>query len=75
MIPLQQDLVGDIRGKLIVLQCAIGLVLLIACANVPVSSSRVPPCARRRWPCGLLWEQAGGGLCSNSLPKAYSWRW
>jgi predicted permease len=34
VIPLQQDLVVDIRGKLIVLQCAIGLVLLIACANV-----------------------------------------
>jgi len=34
VIPLQQDLVVDIRGRVIVLQCAIGLVLLIACANV-----------------------------------------
>jgi len=34
VIPLQQDLIVDVRGKLIVLQCAIGLVLLIACANV-----------------------------------------
>ena len=34
VIPLQQDLIVDIRGKLILLQCAIGLVLLIACANV-----------------------------------------
>jgi predicted permease len=34
VIPLQQDLIVDIRGRLIVLQCAIGLVLLIACANV-----------------------------------------
>jgi predicted permease len=33
-IPLQQDLIVDIRGKLVLLQCAIGLVLLIACANV-----------------------------------------
>jgi len=33
-IPLQQDLIVDIRSKLILLQCAIGLVLLIACANV-----------------------------------------
>jgi len=34
VIPLQQDLIVDIRGRLLVLQCAIGLVLLIACANV-----------------------------------------
>jgi putative ABC transport system permease protein len=34
VIPLQQDLIVDIRDKLILLQCAIGLVLLIACANV-----------------------------------------
>jgi putative ABC transport system permease protein len=34
VIPLQEFLVTNIRARLIVLQCAIGLVLLIACANV-----------------------------------------
>lgn len=34
VLPLQQFMVGNIRTKLIVLQCAIGLLLLIACINV-----------------------------------------
>jgi putative ABC transport system permease protein len=34
VIPLQEFLVTNVRARLIVLQCAISLVLLIACANV-----------------------------------------
>ena len=64
-IPRQQDLVGDIRGRLIILLCSVGIVLLIACANVASLLLRAPRRAARKSPCASLWEQAGCGSFAN----------
>ena len=69
--PLAQDVVGDVANALWVLMGTIGIVMLVACANVAsLLLVAEPRGGNRNWRCGPRSARAGDGSLAELLVES-----
>ena len=75
LVSLAHHVSGPVSPALFVLACAVGVVMLIVCANLSnLQLARFGSAAKGNGACGLRWEPAVSGCCGRCSPRAWRCR-